>query len=701
MGTDLDQTGEWGAPTQRVAYVDSASGDLLYHYDNIQTAGPVIASGTGYYSGGGGVNAWYTDTTYQLRDTTRAGAGGPEILTNDEDGTSPSEDVNGNWDAAAVPPRDGHQGPEVDAHRFAGTVADYFKLTHGRNSFDGGGSTLNNLVHVGDNYSNGYWDGSKVNLGDGAGAAPGDDFECSDDWLAHEWTHAYTQYTCGLAYYSESGALNEAFSDIFAAFITGDWLVFEDTWLKPSAPAWRNMTDPTNGGLWNPADPITSVLAGHQPSHYSVRYTGASDNGGVHINSGIINNLAYLLTVGGTHTVSSVVVGGVGQPAVEQMIWRCMTVNLLGQPNATFLQFREAMLDACLDLFPGDLNKLTQVKAAFNAVGVGPDCYVRDNLIDTGAEPFGGGYLWASPDIINRTAPLANPAVDLADLGNDSLWQNIEFGQDNTVYVRLQNRGPQTGDATVNVYLSAASTFGTPASWAHLGTMVQTAILPGTLRVAGPLTFPAASIPAPGHYCMIAVVTSSLDPAPDHTMISTVSEYLDYVRGANNIAYRNMDVVDQVPGTPGRFEAIVRALGHDIDGYALRIDDGQFVPGARVVVRGPEKALRNAAPRGMRLIGREDGELIFLVLAGKARRRQLDFHGAAGPQRDVMPGFDWLRIAEEFTLRVDYEVPGWTALYEIGMQAGRRTHTLALRQLWRGEPVGGAGVRVRLARKPR
>lgn len=699
LDTDLDQTGEWGAPTQWVAYVDASTGELLYRYDNIQTAGPAVRIGTGYYSGGGSVNAWHTDTTYQLRDTTRT-PGGPEILTNDEDGASPSEDTDGNWDAATVPPRDAHQGPEVDAHRFSGAVVDYFRLVHGRNSFDGAGGTLTNLVHVGSNYSNGYWDGSKVNLGDGAGTTPGDDFECSDDWLAHEWTHAYTQFTCGLTYYAESGALNEAFSDIFAAFITGDWLVFEDTWLKPSAPAWRNMVDPTNGGQWNPADGITSVIAGHQPSHYSARYTGVADNAGVHINSGIINNLAYLLTIGGTHTVSGITVSGIGQPAAEQMFWRCMATNLVGNPNADFLQFREAMLDACLDLFPGDLFKLAQVKAAFNAVGIGPDSYVRDNLTDTGAEPFGGGYLWASPDIVNRTAQLANPAADLADLTDDALWENVESGQDNFVYVRLQNRGPQTGDATVNVYFSAATTFGTPASWTHIGTLTETALAPGSLRVTGPLTFPSASIPAPGHYCMIAVVSSTLDPAPDHTLISSVSDYLDHVRGTNNIAYRNMDVVDQQPGTPGRFEAIVRAIGGDVDGYALRIDDGRFVPGARILVRGPEKALRGAAPRGLRLIGRDGGDLVFELLVGQHRRRQLEFIGIGVLRGDTAPGFDRLRVDEEFTLRVDYELPERTALDGHGIHAGRGDHVLTVRQLWRDQQVGGTGLKVRLARHP-
>ncbi len=687
--------GERGVPAIWICYVDAVSGTSLLCYDNVQTAGPVVASGTGYYSGGGFVNAWFNDITYQLRDTTRVAAGGPEIITNDEDGAAPSEDTDLNWNDATTSPRDQNQGPEVDAHRYAGNVVDYFNTVHGRNSFDGAGANLVILSHLGTNYSNGYWDGAKVNLGDGTGvAATGDDYECSDDWLAHEFTHAYTQYTCNLQYLNELGALNEANSDIFAAFITGDWLVFEDTWLKASAPAWRNMMDPTNGGQWNNSNEAAaqaSVFAGHQPSHYSVRYTGAWDNGGVHVNSGIINNLFYLLTVGGTHTVSGITVTGIGQAAAEQMLFRCLTVNLVGNPTATFLDFRAAMLDACLDLFPTDLVKLSQVKNAFNAVGIGPDIYVRDNLADTGAEPYPGTYLWASPDIINRNTASADPAFDFADLNNDALWQNVEFGQANSIYIRLQNRGNANGDATINVYFSAASTFGTPASWLHIGTLTELSIAPGSLRIAGPLTFPAALIPAPGHFCMIAVVSDDLDPAPDHTLIASVSDYLNFVRNTNNIAYRNMDVVDLIPGLPGTIEIDVRSMPRMRENFDLRIDVGRFVPGAMIRVRGPTLALGGAKARGLKLVARRKQQNIYALLNGRERLKQLEFMGLQRPGGDGAPGFDNILVEKDFRLTIDYVLPGKEAFAGIARR-DLDGHALVVRQLWKGEVVGTAGV---------
>ena len=690
------RAGERGAPALWVVYVDAISGKVVLTYDNVQTAGPVVGTGTGYYSGMGAVNAWFNNTTYQLRDTTRTAMGGPEIITNDEDGASPSEDSGNDWTDTSTSPRHANQGAEVDAHRYAGAVADYYQSIHGRNSFDGAGANMVTLVHMGTNYSNGYWNGTLVNLGDGSGAAAtGDDYECSDDWLAHEFTHAYTQYTCGLQYLNESGALNEAFSDIFAAYITGDWLVFEDTWLKASAPAWRNMIDPTNGGSWNMADPVNSTLAGHQPSHYTTRYTGTWDNGGVHVNSGIINHLFYLLTVGGTHTISGVTVTGIGQSAAEQLLFRCMSVNLVGNPTASFLDFRAAMLDACLDLFPTDLMKLSQVKNAFNAVGIGPDVYVRDNLADSGAEPFPGSYLWASPDIINRTSAVTDPVTAFADLTDDALWENVEYGQPNYIYVRLQNRGPETGDATINVYFSAATTFGTPASWIHIGALNETGIAPGALRIAGPLTFPSALIPAVGHYCMIAVISSTLDPSPDHNLITSVTDYLTFVRNTNNIAYRNMDVVNAIPGTPGVVRIHVRTLPGLREHYDLRLDLRRFVPGARVRVRGPASVLGGAIARGLKLAVRHKNEDAYELLVGERRSRQLAFLGRTLADADAVPGFERLLVEKDFNLIIEYVIPEAKPGRAQGMKHPKGGYELVVQQVWRGQLVGAFGVRLR------
>jgi thermolysin len=92
------------------------------------------------------------------------------------------------------------------------------------------------------------WDYVEISDGDGVTEGP----LCTLDIVAHEWTHAVTDYTANLIYNGESGALNESMSDVFAALIDGDWLHGEDSWFnKDEAPACRNLKDPTNGGKYN------------------------------------------------------------------------------------------------------------------------------------------------------------------------------------------------------------------------------------------------------------------------------------------------------------------------------------------------------------------------------------------------------------------------------------------------------------------
>ena len=96
-----------------------------------------------------------------------------------------------------------------------------------------------------------------------------------------------TEATSNLIYQNESGALNESFSDIMGTAIefstgSGNWTIGED--ITPGTNGLRNMANPGEDG---------------DPSHYLDRYTGTSDNGGVHTNSGIINHWFYLLVNGG------------------------------------------------------------------------------------------------------------------------------------------------------------------------------------------------------------------------------------------------------------------------------------------------------------------------------------------------------------------------------------------------------------------
>jgi len=82
-----------------------------------------------------------------------------------------------------------------------------FKNAFGYDSFDGAGAkmiTVNNDPQI--QCPNASWNGVSTNYCSGVS---------SDDTVAHEWAHAYTEYTSGLVYQWQSGAMNEAYSDIW------------------------------------------------------------------------------------------------------------------------------------------------------------------------------------------------------------------------------------------------------------------------------------------------------------------------------------------------------------------------------------------------------------------------------------------------------------------------------------------------------
>ena len=215
-------------------------------------------------------------------------------------------------------------GPTVDAHVFQGWVYDYYFKRFGRHGMDDRDIEVDSIVHplarseanrqppdvVGTYINNAFYccEGLLV-FGDGDGRLF--NFLAGGfDVVAHEWTHGVTDFTSNLIYRDESGALNEAFSDIMAAAMefyyypagTGrdqaDWLIAEDVYL--ASPGYlRSLNNPSAKG---------------HPDHYSLRrFIGTStDDGGVHFNLTIATHAFYLAVAGGRNRVSGITVAGVG-----------------------------------------------------------------------------------------------------------------------------------------------------------------------------------------------------------------------------------------------------------------------------------------------------------------------------------------------------------------------------------------------------
>jgi Zn-dependent metalloprotease len=158
------------------------------------------------------------------------------------------------------------------------------------------------------------------------------------------------------------GALVELYAD--GGVVSGNtWKIGEDAYTPSiSGDALRYMDNPHlagNGGYTSNDD----------PDHYSERYTGTGDSGGVHINSGIGNHAFYLAAAGGTHHLSGVTVTGIGPSDAGKIWYRALTVYMTSGTN--FAGARTAMLNSAADLFGTSSQQYQTVRTAWCAVGVG------------------------------------------------------------------------------------------------------------------------------------------------------------------------------------------------------------------------------------------------------------------------------------------------------------------------------------------
>jgi carboxypeptidase T len=183
------------------------------------------------------------------------------------------------------------------------------------------------------------------------------------------------------------------------------------------------------------------------------------------------------------------------------------------------------------------------------------DVYIRDNLQDTGQEPLAGGGISRSPDINHYRNKLANPQATLgsaAAQGQDDLFEDIEYGQPNYIYVRLQNRGSSASGVEVDIYWTRPSTLPTPASWNFIDKIDVPSIAPGEFKVAGPIEW--NQVPAKGHYCFVAVLGNVHDPKPDRNAIHNINDFYTFIRENNNVTWKNFDVEDMFAGSFARFD---------------------------------------------------------------------------------------------------------------------------------------------------
>ena len=244
----------------------------------------------------------------------------------------------------------------ADAHWGTEKTYDFYWYNFNRNSIDNNGFKIMSYVHYDTSFFNAFWDGNVMTYGDGGGSTVATPLVCIDI-IGHEITHGLTEHTAGLIYNSESGGLNESFSDIFGQSI--------EFYAKPSTASWligneigytiRNMADPN---AFN--DPDTYHGLNWDP------------NEEVHNISGVQNFWFYLLSTGGTGTNDNgdnYNVSGIGVSNAAKIAYRNLTVYLT--PNSNYTDARFYSIQSAIDLFGPCSPEAAATANAWYAVGVG------------------------------------------------------------------------------------------------------------------------------------------------------------------------------------------------------------------------------------------------------------------------------------------------------------------------------------------
>ncbi len=229
----------------------------------------------------------------------------------------------------------------------------FFENAFGWTSYDNADSemrTVNNDPGI--SCPNANWNGVTANYCTGTAA---------DDVVAHEWGHAYTEYTSGLIYAYQSGALNESFSDVWGETIDL-YNAYEDSGEDlslrtgcTSSDRWRMGEDATAFGgairdMWEP------TCDGHPGKVTDSQYTcGAGDSGGVHSNSGVPNHAYALLVDGGTYNGQTI--SGIGFVKAAHIFWQAQSVYIT--KTSDFAVFADALESACTDLLGVNLEGLS------------------------------------------------------------------------------------------------------------------------------------------------------------------------------------------------------------------------------------------------------------------------------------------------------------------------------------------------------
>lgn len=348
----------------------------------------VRGTGDGYYRSNLPLELKAENGKYVLQDTDR------KVTTyNAENMTSDWDFYDGLGEYIVHTSTNFPQNPTNDIHWGLARTYDYYKEVHHRTSFDGKGGEIfayYNPIFLDGDPDSGFPDnafamhsryGNFLVFGRGSGY-----FNplVTLDVVGHEFSHLVVGNNGrgGLTYQGESGALNEGFADIFGTSIEhfavedADWFIGKGIVGLPGYDYMRSMENPKNN---HPASKQPNTYKGQ---NWANTQRGAWDNGGVHVNSGVMNYWYYLLSEGGSGMTDPIkdqqntvitpakeyIVSGIGIQKAEKIAYHTLMTQL--GSNSQYADAVNGSLTAAADLYGEESEEYFSVYDAWYAVGL-------------------------------------------------------------------------------------------------------------------------------------------------------------------------------------------------------------------------------------------------------------------------------------------------------------------------------------------
>ncbi len=253
-------------------------------------------------------------------------------------------------------------------------IDEYFRTKYGLNGLDGNEMNYLAIIHFDEdpteldarlkNVNRAFWNGRFMVYSDGdATHSKFRSFAGCLDVAAHEMSHAVIEHTANFRDENQSGALKESFADIFAVMIdTDNWTIGEKCAVQTNYFL-RSLESPSAG---NPAQI-------HHMDNYKNKAID-DDFGGVRVNSGIPNRVAYLLAEG----LSAEGLGvSIGREETEQIFYLALTRL---ESTAVFADALCETVKAADDLYGVSSTESAAVTLAWAEVGVQvDDCATFDS----------------------------------------------------------------------------------------------------------------------------------------------------------------------------------------------------------------------------------------------------------------------------------------------------------------------------------